>query len=212
LSGTNSLAGGSTISDNGVLVAKGEVAVGGDLTLSGAGVLAVTAPGEIEVGAKDDAALGRIVVDGGRTLVGTGTILGPITVSGELRASGGRLTLASNPAGHGVTGIGAVEIDTGAVLVARNDVRVQRAVFLAGTNEMLALARPSKVTSTISGFGTTDTIDLLGITAGGSFAQGTLALTTSTGGHIGLRFAGNYANGFAIGSDGHGGTAITLHA
>jgi len=213
LSGTNSLAGGSTISDNGVLLAKGDIAVGGDLTLSGTGVMAVMSTGEIEVGAKGHAALGQLVVDGGRTLVGTGTISGPITVSGELRASGGTLTLASNPAGHGILGAGAVEIDSGAVLVARNDVGVQRAIFLAGTNEELALARPGRVISTISGFGATDTIDLLNITTmgTGSFANGTLALTTSASGHIGLRFAGSYANGFAIGGDGHGGTAITLH-
>ncbi len=174
-------------------------------------MLAVTSTGEIEVGAKGHAALGRLVVDGGRTLVGTGTIRGPITVSGELRASGGTLTLAGNAAGHGVIGAGAVEIDTGSVLIARNEMRERHVVFLAGTNETLGLNSPGKVTATISGFGTTDTIDLLGITATGSFANGILTLTGAHGGHAALHFAGSYASGFTIGSDGHGGTAITVH-
>ena len=67
------------------------------------------------------------------------------------------------------------------------------------------------MTATISGFGTTDTIDLLNITATGSFANGILTLTGPHGGHAALHFAGSYASGFTIGSDGHGGTAITVH-
>jgi hypothetical protein len=89
---------------------------------------------------------------------------------------------------------------------------VQQAIFLAGTHETLALASPGKMIATISGFGTTDMIDLLGITATGSFANGILTLTGPHGGHAALHFAGSYASGFTIGSDGRGGTAITLHA
>ena len=169
------------------------------------------ASGAVEVGGTSHLKAGRLVIDGGHTLSGAGTINGAVTNSGVILALGGSLAFGGNASGHGVIGAGAVEIDTGALLLARNDLRVPQAIFLAGTNETLGLASPGKVTSTISGFGITDTIDLLNITATGSFANGVLTLTGPHGGHAALHFAGSYASGFTIGGDSHGGTAIMLH-
>ena len=214
LAGSNSLSGGSLLSLRGgvPLSAAGTLDVGGDLAMSTNGTLAMRASGAVEVGGTSHLKAGRLVIDGGHTLSGTGTINGAVTDSGVILAHGGSLAFGGNASGHGVIGAGAVEIDTGALLLARNDLRVQHAVFLAGTHETLVLGSPGKMTATISGFGTTDTIDLLNITATGSFANGILTLTGPHGGHAALHFAGSYASGFTIGSDGHGGTAITVHA
>jgi hypothetical protein len=121
----------------------------------------------------------------------------------------GSLTFAGN-----VTGSGSVTIDSGATVTAGGNLHVASLVFGAGGAEQLILDAPTAVTSTLSGFGTGDTIDLVNLIANGvSFANGTLSLLEGTSVVASLTLAGNYtSNNFTLASDNNGGTTIAYVA
>lgn len=76
----------------------------------------------------------------------------------------------------------------------------------------LALSQPSSFAAAISGFATTDTIDVLGtLVTKATFVNNTLTLT-GAGGSIGsLSFSGDYSGyNFGVFKDGHGGSIILL--
>ena len=84
-----------------------------------------------------------------------------------------------------------------------------------GSNEILKLDNPAHFTGTIANFAAGNTIDLAGIAATGATlgANNVLTVHESGGGSVSLDLAstGNYAGDqFAVASDGHGGTDISI--
>jgi hypothetical protein len=138
------------------------------------------------------------------------TLAGTTTVdTGTALDAAGSLTFASN-----LTGSGSVTIDSGATVTTGASVAVASLVFAAGGAEQLILDAPTAVTSTLSGFGTGDTIDLVHLLANSaSFANGTLSLLEGTSVVASLTLAGNYtSNNFTLASDNNGGTTIVYVA
>jgi hypothetical protein len=217
LAGSNTLAAGSAISfgTDGRLVVTGSLRVASTLNLSGGGSLAPATigvngvNGTIEIGTAGGAQAAKTNVDAGATLSGNGRVQGGLVDNGQIVATGGTLTLAGN-----VTGTGTAAITTGAVLDA-GDSLAPAVQFLAGGNETLALGTPAGVSSVISGFGASDTIDLLGqIATGFSYASATGILTvTGSGGTIAsLHFSGAYTmSSFSLHPDHTNGTEIKGH-
>jgi hypothetical protein len=84
--------------------------------------------------------------------------------------------------------------------------------FLAGGSETAVFGVPTSVSSTIAGFGMTDTIDLAGFVATKlAFAAHTLTVDGKGGSVAHLNFAGSYVTkDFAFATDHHGGTNITF--
>ncbi len=144
---------------------------------------------------------------GGATITGLGSAFSGFTALVADAGSAWTLAGTSNLAGGGVT------LDAGSVLTATGAFAATALSFAPGA-ETLALGSAASLSATISGFGAVahaDVIDLLGRAENSaSFAAGVLTVT-GPGGSIGLHFAGAYlGNQFALGSDGHGGTAITF--
>jgi hypothetical protein len=200
--------GRATITSQGVLQADGlgsELYIYDMLTLAG-GTLACGATDSLVIGDIGNQ-IGTIVLQSGVTMTGYGTIEGaPIADSGTIVAQGATLTLAT-----AASGAGTITIDSGATLVAASGLSVASVAFAAGS-EALALATPSAVTSTLSGFGAGDLIDLLHITATSlKFLGDTLTIKDGKTVIGALTLQGSYTTAdFALMSDNNGGTEIAF--
>ncbi len=132
--------------------------------------------------------------------------IGGVVDDGSITARGGSIAIAGTLSGAGVLALGSgASVDLGG---AGAGVRL---AFLAGTAaETLSLGTASSVGNAITGFGASDTIDLLGVVASApTFSTGGLTLATTTG-SLTLAVQGPYVSGnFALTSDHHGGTDIT---
>jgi len=129
---------------------------------------------------------------------------GAILQSGQTLNVDGALTISGTASGGGTA-----VIESGATLMADGALSVTSVQFSGGT-ESLVLGSATSVTSTLSGFGIGDTIDLVKLVANGErFADGTLTLLSGSTQVAQLALAGNYtSNNFTLTSDGHGGTDI----
>jgi len=184
-----------------------------DLTLSG-GTVSASSHGIFVVGENlTGSAAGILLIDNGSMIIGDGKIGGKDTTAivdnGAITATGGTLTL-----GSAISGSGSVLI-ADATLVADNALKIAQISFSPTGNAELLVKNTSPVTSTLSGFGQGDTIDLRDIQASSAlFADGTLTLKSSSGHSVGsLTFLGGYSTAnFAVASDGHGGTDVKFEA
>lgn len=181
--GTLSVVNGASFVASGTLVDQGVIALGG--AAFGAAALTISAGG---------------------TLLGAGSVAGPITDQGLLEASGGTLTLSG-----AVGGAGTIGIDADAVLNAAGAVGGAVVTFLdrGGT---LAVGQPGQFSAAIAGFATSDQIALPGtVVTGVSFASNVLKLTGGSGAIGSLTFVGDYSGyGFGVYGDGHGGSVVVL--
>jgi hypothetical protein len=112
-----------------------------------------------------------------------------------------------------VTGTGVMKVDAGATLEVDAGAVSTLTTTFNGANATLALRSPTAFASTISGLAVSDTIDLLGLTATGAGINGSDQLVIVNGGKTvaTLQLSGAYAGAtFKVGSDGAGGTDITL--
>jgi hypothetical protein len=111
-----------------------------------------------------------------------------------------------------LTGPGSVSITSRAVLSVGGTMAAAELNFLAGGSETAVFGVPTSVSSTIAGFGKSDTIDLAGFVATKlAFAGQTLTVTGKGGSVAHLTFARSYVTkDFAFASDHHGGTNITF--
>ena len=209
LTGSNSFGGGA-----GVNVA-GALNVGAHASLQTAAMVSITSGsffgvnggGTVEIGSAGGAAHGVLTIDPGGLLIGAGHVGGAIVDNGSLIANGG--TLATT---QGIGGTGTAGIDPNAALQVTGALGVSTLSFYAGGHETLFLGKPTQVTSTIDGFGATDTIDLRNFVAAlHSFAANTLVVNGTAGEVSSLHFAPglNHAD-FLLGNDHHGGTLITF--
>jgi hypothetical protein len=86
-------------------------------------------------------------------------------------------------------------------------------VTFNGAGATLALKKPTSVAATINGYAVGDTIDLLKIAATGASVNASDQLVIVNGATTvaTLQLSGTYTGAtFTIGSDGHGGTDVTL--
>lgn len=229
-SGSNTLGSATNLEDHGFLSVTGSledaghaiVLTGSDLQASGTGavqIAGVTLDGGT-VACSTSASFsvgttpainqaGAITLESGATLVGFGAAdAARIVDDGHIAASGGTLVL-----GGAVSGTGALAIDSGATLAVTNGLSVAHMVFLAGGDEVLRTGA-SPITSTLSGFGAGDVIDIRPLVATTlTFLAGTLTLLDGTTPVDSLDFAGTYtAANFSLAPDDHGGTNISFLA
>ena len=236
LTGTASL--GGVINGAGT-VALSSATIGG-LTVGGTDVLSVTGSvtqtGAVTIGdaSKSSASLsiakGATWTINGAVGISHGTSTkSSIKVAGTLIKSGATgssvINLATTDTGlieaavgtldfsNKVAGTGTVKIDAGATLEADSTMASTLTVAFNGAGATLALKKPTGVAATISGYAVGDTIDLLKIAATGASINGSDQLVIVNGATTvaSLKLTGTYSGAtFTIGSDGHGGTNVTL--
>jgi len=191
---------------------------------------------EIEAGARfdgvivgdstnDTLVLGKL--NGAGTLTGLGsTITGFTAIRESLNAQwtlSGTSTLAAGTTltAHGTLdiagalgGAGTLELTRNVTVIATGTLNVAAIDF--GMYEIgqktLVLDKPAEVTSTISAFHSSDTIDLVGLLANGvSFANGTLTLLENNTAVGSLALAGDYSSAnFTLTADLNGGTDLNF--
>jgi hypothetical protein len=182
----------------GAILLAGITLVGGSLTETVGGTLAVgtTLP---------NTGAGILTIEPGAAVTGTGTITaGAISIAGALLAQGGTLTLYA-----AATGAGTATIAEAATLFAGAALGIAEVDFSPGGGT-LSLGVPGAVSSTLSGFGGGDVVDVQNLLATTlTFAGGTLTLLDGATPVDTLVFAGRYAaDDFGIRPDDHGGTDI----
>lgn len=208
MAGLNTLAANSTISTGpgGSLTVAGSVQAAGPLTLLGNGTISVASTGTLEVGTTGGAETGSLTIDAGQTLAASGTLDAALISNGSLVATEDTTITGS------LNGSGSAAIDPGVVLDISGQLGLASMNFISGGNETLALGGPGSVTSTISGFGSGDTIDLLhaaGTSDSFSFFNNTLTVTGSQGVVDTLDFAPGYSGAdFSLATDQHNGVLI----
>lgn len=206
MTGHNTLGANATIvtGPTGKLTVSGSLQAAGDLTMFSSGTLVVGSLGMLEVGNAGGTKTGSITIDAGRALTTAGNIKASVVDNGSFVIAGSTTVTGS------LTGSGSAVIDPGTVLDVTGQLGLARISFAGGSNATLAVGTPGSVTSTISGFGTGDSIDLLhkaGTSA--SFFDNVLTVSNTKGVIAALDFSPGYsAANFALASDHHGGTVI----
>ena len=128
--------------------------------------------------------------------------------TGAISAHSGRLDFTK-----AITGDGTMAVDAGATLEVDRSAAASLGMSFNGAGATLALGKPSKFAATISGFAPGDTIDLLATQATAATLKSGDKLVIFNGADkvATLQLAGDYTGAsFAVGSDGAGGTNITV--
>ena len=141
------------------------------------------------------------------TVAGTSSVGVGVTNSGTILATKGALDFSG-----GVTGTGALDVESGGSLGFSGTVQSTETVSFLDSTGAMAITLPSSTAfgAEINGFVAGDTIDLTNISnATGTFSGGVLTfISNSSHGTVAtLHFSGTPT--FAFASDGHGGTLIT---
>jgi hypothetical protein len=145
----------------------------------------------------------------GSCALGPSRISAPVFVGGVIEAAAGTLTLAG-----AVTGTGALNIDSGAILTVSSSVASSLTTTFNGAAGTLVLRQNAKAfAATIASFAMGDTIDLLNTAATGASVNGNdqLVIVNGTKPVATLQLSGNYSGDtFNTASDGNGGTDVTV--
>jgi hypothetical protein len=207
------IGGTDILSDAGTMTQTGAVTVGDKSTMTATLQIAVGATYTIKAGAIGRGAAANSTIADNGTLVdaAAGTIVDAVRISdtGSLVAATGTFD-----AQKALLGTGSITIDAGATLEADLSAAATISLAFDGAKAGLALKNPSKFAATISGFATSDTIDLLGKAATSATLEAgdKLVIRNGTKAVATLQLAGTYAGDtFALASDGAGGTDITLN-
>ncbi|MEP6967091.1 MAG: hypothetical protein ABI906_03330 [Pseudomonadota bacterium] len=145
-------------------------------------------------------------------LGGTGiSVIGvQVADAGAIKAASGALDFT-----RAINGGGTMAVDTGATLEVDASAAASLDMTFNGLGATLALGAPANFAATIHAFNPGDVVDLLGIeaTAASLEAGNTRVITNGSKAVATLQLAGNHANDvFSLGSDGKGGTNITIAA
>ncbi len=226
LDGANTLVTGSSLLVSGTLSVAGTLADTGTATISATGSLNPGISGAVLLGGVTlqdgrltesfggtmvigtslaGATAGTLTIQEGFQIAGDGIIHAPtLSIAGALTAQGGTLGLHAI-----VTGTGAITIDAGATLDVFGTLTAAGIDFASG-GDTLVLGKPADVTTTLSGFGTGDTVDLQKIIATTlTYSGGTLTLLDGTTPVKTLILSGDYTLAdFAVQSDGGTGTDV----
>ena len=217
-----------TVSGPGSLLsASAAVYVGGSASAAGGtGTLDITTSGTVSAPVAEIWNSGVVTLSQATLATTTTTILGMLSGSGTLTASGqiindgtinavgGTLTLTG-----GITGTGVLGIAAGAALLLSGPVAATQTIAFAssGAPGTLVLATPAQVAACITGFANGDSIELVGVTATQvAYANGVLTMIGPGGPDNSLRavasldLAGTYAiNSFTVTQDGQGDSFIS---
>ena len=220
LAGAAAIAAGQRLIDAGTLTVSGTVDQTGAVTVGGttskAALLTVATGATWDIQNRSNILVGlatgsRIKVNG--TLAksaGSGpSFVGVAVVDvGSITAASGTLDF-----GGAITGSGAMLVVSGATLEADFTTASSLKMSFGGGTATLALGDPAAFAASIRGFAATDTIDLLDVVAT-SAALGpgnTLVISDGNTTVATLKLAGNYnRDTFAVTSDGHHGTNVTV--
>ena len=130
--------------------------------------------------------------------------------TGRVEAASGTLDLT-----QAVNGAGSLVVDAGATLALDSAVAAGLSVTFNGAGAILEIGRTAAFGATIGGFAGGDAIDLLGLTATGASVDAGDQLVVVNGARTvaTLQLTGSYGGAtFSVGSDGGGGTNVTLVA
>lgn len=153
---------------------------------------------------------GTLIVDRNATMVLNGSFAQPITDDGTMQAQNGTLTLGGAVGGSGgfvIEGGSASSFTTLAIGSGAN-----KPVAFNGQFGDLFLESPANFNATITGFGSTDVMDLMGVTADSATIVGNTLVVTDSGATVDtLALSGNYGGAvFNTHTDGAGGANITV--
>ncbi|MBA3810734.1 MAG: hypothetical protein H0X27_03635 [Caulobacteraceae bacterium] len=141
---------------------------------------------------------------------GRGVIAVAIIDDGTIKAVNGTLELTRS-----TSGAGALEVNPGGVLQVDAAAAASLTATFNGVGGNLKLGDAADFAATIAGFAAGDTIDLLGQAATSATLQAGDQLVVKNGSQTvaTLQLSGDYTgDGFAVASDGHGGSNITVTA
>jgi hypothetical protein len=214
LAGTNMVDGGDSLTVAGSVTQTGAVTIGdtttsaGSLSIASGAVWTLSGAVGIAEGTATTSSLGVAGTLKKSGAAGVSVIAVATNDTGLIQASAGTLDFSSK-----LTGTGALKINGGATLELDASVASTLSVAFNGASATLALTSPTTFAATISGFAVTDTVDLLKITATGASvnAGDQLVIVNGSTTVATLQLTGSYAGAtFTVGSDGHGGTDVTL--
>jgi hypothetical protein len=200
--------GGLNLGPNGEVVADGTLSASYEMVMQDRVTLSVANSGVVQIGAGPAGQAGRVTVEKGATIIGSGTIVGAVMDRGLIESKYAPLTITG-----AVTGAGVIDILSRSAFAVDGKLSASGVTFESGGRETLSLGAPDACTAALSGFGKGDAIDLEGVIGTAtSFSSGTLTVTSASGATIStLEFSGPYQSGnFVLGSDGAGGTLITF--
>ena len=211
--GNFTIEGKSSLAASGTVVQTGYVAVGDGVT--GLSTLSILKSGVWEIGANSISSLsistgkitnyGSLIANAG---TGTAWIGVDVTNNGMIEAASGRLEIRGKQFGTGV-----LKIDAGARLQADALVFRTLTVDFNGAGSTLAMRYAKTFSASIGGFAAGDTIDLLSTRAASASINGSDQLVITAGKFTvaALQLTGSYSGAtFTVGSDGNGGTDVTL--
>lgn len=212
--GALTIGGTATLADVGTVHQSGLVTLGDAGT--GAATLSIAAGATYSIDGAFGIAGSRTnassIVDDGLLIASAGTGTSVVGVNlddaGVVEVASGTLDFT-----HAVTGSGSLAIDAGATLELGFSASSTLTTTFKAANGTLALGNPAQFAATISGFDSTDTIQLVGRTATQATLQpGDKLVITDSGAAVAtLQLAGNYAGDtFNVASDGAGGTFVTV--
>jgi hypothetical protein len=125
--------------------------------------------------------------------------------TGATLSAAGTLALAGT-----LSGAGTLTLDKGGLVTAEKALTVASVDFASGGSQTLVLDEPKSATSTFSGFGSNDTVDLVKLIAtSATFNDGTLTILNGSSTVDTLLFDGSYtSSNFTLTSDNNGGTDL----
>jgi hypothetical protein len=200
ITGAATQSGAITIGDATASAASVIIAKGATWTITGADGMA-----EGTATTSSLTVAGTLVASGAS---GTAAIKVATTDTGTIEAQAGTLDFANT-----LSGSGSLTIASAAVLEVDSTAAKTLTVSFGAGTATLALKAPTTFASTIAGYAVGDTIDLLKIGASGASidSKDQLVIVAGTVTIATLKLTGTYSGAtFTIGSDGHGGTDITL--
>jgi Domain of unknown function (DUF4214)/Bacterial Ig-like domain/Lipase (class 3) len=242
LNGTLAIAG--SVQNRGTLSAAngGQIIVTGSPTVSTTVSISVDATSAMEFGSGSNLQTGVVTVDPGQSISGTGVIGGNVANYGTIDVNGGRLVLTGNINDSGlnligsgatlgvaglVVGGGVLTVESNSNLVLEGSVDRAQDIDFLGTGGTLTIGEIDNFDGVITGFQTSDTIDLSnvpfpapdgdqGLVSSFDSDTGILTINRSIFGDVTipvgtLAFGGAFSNqSFVVSSDGDGGTDITM--
>jgi hypothetical protein len=205
ISATTTLDDQSLIDQTGTVVLR--PATSAPLTIASKGTYKLDGDVGIALRSSDAPAM----VDDGLLIKSAGTgmssVAGVVQDNGIIEVATGTLSFAGK-----LTGTGSMKIDAGTTLQFARAVKRTLSASFNGAGGTLALDRAGAFAATIAGFAAGDTIDLIDTAATSATVNGSdqLVITNGAAAVATLQLRTYTGGTFSTGSDGHGGTAITV--
>ena len=168
---------------------------------------AVSDGGLLQLGGGNFATSNLAVTSSG-SVTGFGTVSAPVANAGTINAQGGLMRITG-----AVTGTGADNVAAGAALEFDAATSSGQTVTFAANSGNLSIASPLTFSALISGFSAGNEIDLVNtIATAVSYQSGVLTVKNGATTVASLNLSGSYSGStaFEVGSDGSGGSLVTI--